>query len=158
MEAVSQLATKLAGLHGFMVNTVMGILDDNSELLETMNREQMWEGLDSTGKGIRPRYSEDPFFKSPEAAQRYADWKWKITPSSRDADTPNLFITGPFYRSVTAERQGDFIQFGTDTSLGGKVTSKFTTVLGVMPKNIDIIRWKWVYPKLIKDMKAYLRA
>ena len=158
MDAIQALADRLTRLPAFIEDTVMSILDENSELLEKMNREQMFEGLDSEGKGIRPKYSEDPYFKSPEAAKRYADWKWRITPSSRDPDTPNLFITGPFHKSVYAVRQGEVIQFGTNTGLGNKVTSKFTTVLGVMPKNLDVITRKIIFPKLIPEIKTYLRA
>lgn len=74
----------------------------------TLNQEQLLEGKLSSGEDITPTYFDDPYFKTPEAAKKYSDWKDKITPNpKRKSGTPNLFIIGTFHRSLGLEVEGE---------------------------------------------------
>jgi hypothetical protein len=115
---------------------VMEAAGKHEEFIVASNRSQMWDGKNVNNEPIKPSYSEDPYFKNPGAAQRYAEWKYKITPSSkRDKDTPNLYITGPFHRSIELVKNKGFLQLTTKTSMGQKIISKFSNVLGLIPDN-----------------------
>lgn len=101
-------------------------VDETKDVILASNKEQLLEGKLSTGADISPTYQEDPFFKTPEAAQRYSDWKDKITPNpNRKPGVPNLFINGFFHNSIKIELQGDAITYSSNVALGGKIQSKY---------------------------------
>lgn len=77
-----------------------------------LQKEQLYEGKDRTGRSPHPFYTEDPFFKTPESAQRYSDWKDAITPNpKREKGAPNFFITGFWYDSLKLVVTGLKIDF-----------------------------------------------
>jgi hypothetical protein len=102
-------------------------LAECTEEFVNLNREQLLEGLLSTGHEITPSYFEDPFFKTPEAAKRYSDWKDQITPNpKRSKGTPNLFIIGSFHQSISMEvKEGEY-EIGSDYKDAESITGKFT--------------------------------
>jgi len=98
------------------------IVADNSEKLVELQREQMLEGRGIDGEYIRPFYSENPYFKTPEAAKRYAAWKKRITPNDkRPEDVPNLFVDGTLHRSLFAKVENQTFSILTNVSFGEKV-------------------------------------
>lgn len=119
-----------------------------------LNRQQMYSGLDNRGEPIRPKYSEDPYFKSKEAALRYAQWKKQITPHpQRDIDTPNLFITGRYHMSLelSVNEERYTIQ-GTDVD-AAKIEKKFKTAMGLNDESKSIYRRDTMHPLLVKRIK-----
>lgn len=98
------------------------IVEDNTDEIVELQRQQMLEGRGVDGEYIRPFYSENPFFKKPGAAERYALWKQKITPNAnRPLDVPNLFVDGTFHDSLFATvGQGSF-EVDTSASFGDSV-------------------------------------
>lgn len=110
-----------------------GTFDD---FIVVKNREQMWDGLTSEKKQITPKYSQDPYFKTKEAAIKYANWKQNITPNTkRDPDTPNLFINGHFYNSLNNVVNATNIQVKTTSPLGSDIVKKYPTALGLINDN-----------------------
>lgn len=129
------------------------IVNGSIPLLVLMNRNQMLEGKDSNGNNIRPSYLEDNYFKTKEAAQKYAEWKQRITPNpKRGFETPNLIINGAFHSSVKGVVMSDGIKFTTDSALGRNVILKFDTVLGIAPEN----RKKIIHEVLLPRLKKYV--
>lgn len=127
------------------VDIVQVASDSLSEFPEEMvmlNREQLMEGKLSTGLDITPSYFDDPFFKSREAAQRYSDWKDKITPNpKRKRGTPNLFITGPFHESLDLEvTRGEYL-FTSSFHKAQDIFSKFSEdVAGLTEDSKEILK------------------
>jgi hypothetical protein len=120
------------------------VLDSAMELdkfIAELNREQLWNGETSNEGTISPKYSQDPYFKSPEAAARYAAWKSKITPSpKRDADTPNLYINGTYHKSIYTKREGNGITTDSNIPLGQKIQSKFKNIKGLNKGSITKLK------------------
>jgi len=98
-----------------MEDEVLKCMTTNSELMVDMVREQMYSGLDGNGKYLSPDYLSDPYFNESGRwkgkARQYMQWKERITPPeqsimlmlpARPKSVPNLFISGPFYRSLKA--------------------------------------------------------
>jgi hypothetical protein len=84
------------------------IVSDQGEKISDLQRDQMLEGRGVDGEYIRPYYSENPYFKTPEAAKRYAKWKQKITPNpQRPEDVPNLIINGYFHNLIFMRMNGE---------------------------------------------------
>lgn len=103
---------------------------DENKYIE-LQRNQLWDGKGSDDKNLRPSYSEDPYFKKPGAAERYANWKSKITPNpKRDKDTPNLYVVGKFYSEINLQKTNEGYMYKV-ASFGNKVISKFDKALGL---------------------------
>ena len=91
------------------------------EIIESQ-RVQLLEGKASSGKDLRPYYSEDlkprGYFHTKESAGRYAAWKGSLSyPVSvqRNADAPNLYITGVFHDDLGAAVRDDEMEIVPDT-------------------------------------------
>lgn len=100
------------GLEDVLINQ----MHQHKELAEEFITEQLYSGVDGDENPLRPKYTEDPYFKTDEAghwknnAKGYMKWKASIQAparsylgfSPRSKDTPNLIIRGDFYFSITA--------------------------------------------------------
>lgn len=129
---------------------------NEKELIAEFNKAQLWDGVTHEGYEIRPYYSEDPYFKSAQSAERYASWKQKITPNSRrNKDVPNLFVVGEFYKSIQAKRERDYIEVTSETTLGKKITNKFDNILGLNEPNLAELS-ETILPNIITKLKYEL--
>lgn len=94
------------------------------------NKVQLFDGKLKTGLDVSPTYLQDPYFKSPAAAQRYSNWKDVITPNSnRRQDVPNLFIDGTFYKTWSIQMSGDFIKTLSSFRAADAIISTFTPAI-----------------------------
>lgn len=119
-------------LKGFDLATeVAASVEETSEAMLNLNRQQLLRGLDSEGHYLSPKYSEDPYFKSKESAERYAKWKKAIEPEKTDRpiDVPNLFITGVFHREIRVDVNSSEYKFSDSASFAGGVIGKFGDVI-----------------------------
>lgn len=108
------------------------IVEEHADILGDLQREQMSDGRGVDGQYIRPFYSEDPYFKTPLAAERYAAWKEKITPNpKRPKDVPNLLINGYFYGSLKAKVSGQVFTIDSNVELGEKVFEEHPNAQGL---------------------------
>lgn len=94
--------------------------------LGLINKDQLLAGKNNKGQDITPSYFDDPYFKSKEAAQRYSNWKDKITPNpKRNPGTPNLFINGRYHNSRKVVMSGDRILYDA-SYLGKEINQKYS--------------------------------
>lgn len=108
------------------------IVEEHIDVVADLQREQMSEGRGVDGNYIRPFYSEDPYFKTPGAAERYALWKEKITPNpKRPKDVPNLLINGYFYGSLEAKVESGVFTIGSNVELGDKIFEEHKNAQGL---------------------------
>lgn len=119
-------------------------------------KQQLMEGSNALGNDLEPSYLDDPYFKTKEAAQRYAEWKQKKTPNAkRKFKSPNLFINGSLFHDKIKVFVND-IYATVDVSaspIGAKIESKYDNVLGLTPENKLEIRNKAIvdYIRLLKN-------
>jgi hypothetical protein len=124
-------------------------LQQNESKVRDLNIKQLMAGLNNQGRQLSPKYSEDPYFKKPGAAARYAAWKKKLFPES-PFDVPNLIIIGTFHNSITATRQGDQIVFAGSASFAGDIAAKYgNKELGLSPDSKTTAYRDIVRPELI---------
>lgn len=124
------------------------------EVFEKMNREQLLEGRTHQNTPISPKYTEDNYFTSVQKAKNYARWKQKISPNpERNTNTPNLFITGKFHRSI--QNKTDKFNFWMDSndSNAPSIESKFKNIYGLTPDNIQIMRQEIMEKTMNKMIK-----
>lgn len=96
------------------------VVESRKDVILSLNRDQMLLGRDAEGKVLSPTYLDDPYFTSPDKAERYAHMKYKLESEHRamiehpslypdkDKNTPNLIVTGVF-------QSGMFINVGSGT-------------------------------------------
>lgn len=97
------------------------------EQYEEFNKDQLYAGKDKHGNDLSPTYLNDPFFKTPASAQKYSDWKDKITPNSkRKRGVPNLFINGRFYHSWAVKLAGTAVVTVASDPSASKIEGKFS--------------------------------
>ena len=130
------------------------IIKGHKTEIETIQKDQLYSGKTNEGTDIKPFYSEDPYFKKPGAAQRYAAWKEKITPDPRRPfDVPNLFIVGKFYLSIKGRDIVNGITMVTSGSFAARIVSKFSNVLGLNENSIEIYIDKYHKEPFIKSVR-----
>ncbi len=120
MASIEEVYNVIHRISSGIGESVLECMGENADVVAGMVREQLYSGLDGNGDYLRPTYDDDPYFneKGPwqGRGEAYKRWKARITPPepsqrlhlpARPEEVPNLFITGPFHRSIRAEVQGD---------------------------------------------------
>src|SRR5689334_8615887 len=107
MVTVAEMARRFQAIN--LIQEAAEIISQDPGELEALQKRQLLKGLDNQGRPLSPKYTEDPYFKTVEAAIRYAKWKQTITPDpDRPWDVPNLFITGArVHNNIEVEVSGD---------------------------------------------------
>lgn len=130
----------IAGLHSRLtelqrrLETLPDALADcieyNKDELLQLRKDEMLLGRDSDGHPFTPGYTEDPYFKSKQAANAYADYKHSIQSlqsgwiqhplnyPNKDSNTPNLRQTKAKYHPMGFQDQM-FIQTGRESFIIG---------------------------------------
>lgn len=127
------------------------IVEEKAAVLDVI-RDQLLEGKDSTGEYLTPRYSEDPYFKKPGAAQRYASWKKRLFPGDRPEDVPNLIITGVFHDAINLDVSGNVISYSNNASFGPSVLDKYGSGLLGLNEDGKAKTWHIIRPLVIDKL------
>ena len=125
MNTVANLLRKFQTLNPDAVSE-RAVAQTKDQLL-TINKRQLFDGKLRTGQDLSPTYLEDPYFKTPAAAQRYSDWKDRITPNpKRKKGVANLFIDGTYHGSIEITVDGDIIHYGSTFAHADAIEAEFT--------------------------------
>lgn len=137
MATIGTVADAVRKLSKGLKNEVGSCMGENTGLMADMVREQIYSGLSGDGKMLSPSYLEDPYFneKGPwhGRAKGYMEWKKKITPPeqslmlmlpARPAIIPNLFISGPFHKSINGKATTDGVTMYTSGFRDGPTIEK----------------------------------
>lgn len=121
---------------GGIVREVAEAMVFQKEEIHNVLSDQLLEGRDSKGELITPSYFTDSYFKTPEAAQRYSDWKDRISPpTSRPSGTPNLFINGRYHSSLNLVVTGDVYTFLSNDPNAPEIQTRFADAIGLSPES-----------------------
>lgn len=138
-----------------MVQTVSEGVAATEEQILFLNRQQLLRGLDKYGNYLSPKYSEDPYFKSPESARRYAEWKSRIEPhTDKPFDVPNLFITGRYHSTIDVTVKDASIETMASDPNAASIESKFSNdIYGLNPESKAI----YIGEHLFDQVKARIK-
>lgn len=115
------------------------VLEQNLEKLAEINKDQLMQGKNNKGEILRPLHTENPFFKSPESAIRYAKWKQNLFPQT-PFNVPNLIITGYYHGTISFSRRAAQITAQSNASFADKIDSTFDqTPLGLNQDSKNIV-------------------
>ena len=139
------------------------VVSDNSDVLLSLNRDQMLLGRNSDGDELGPNYLQDPYFKSREAAERYARMKYALEPShvgliwnpqlfpDKSKDTPNLIVTGSFQDAMFISVSGGKYNIGSTYVDASDISQKYNNkVFGLAPQSKEYFYRQWILPELLK--------
>lgn len=110
-----------------MASVAEEALSKHEEIISTYNQLQLYDGKRSDGRDIFPTYLDDPYFTTRAAAQKYSDWKDKITPNRRRTPgVPNLYINGYFHSTIEAKVQGTDVIIQSSWGVSADIEGKFS--------------------------------
>ena len=139
-----------------------GLEREQDALLESQ-RQQLIDGQTSEGTPITPSYTQDPFFKSADSAERYIvmkERKFDIPSSSvRNRDTPNLYITGKFHSELGVEFQAtQFKVYGLTPYASGIMSKYGDSIFNLSPDNREKLMREKVMPYIENQIRTELNG
>lgn len=168
MSILNDLRTRVADVNdglitGAMVRSVVMMHPD--DILE-LQKMQLFQGLASNGKDIRPYYSEDlkpsGYFHSVESAGRYAAWKKDGISypyrANRNPDAPNLYINGRFHSEIGVQFAADTVGIVPETPYAAGIMAKYgISTFGLMMSNwYALFVQRGAYSELMQEIKTRL--
>lgn len=117
-----------------------------NEFIEA-NKEQLISGETNKGEMIRPKYTEDPYFKSRGQALGYARWKKKLEDAgqiprpkigTKYFTAPNFFIKGNLHSNIRMKVLKEGLSFDAE-GFGQGFDSKWRDMYGVTDANLKTI-------------------
>ena len=165
--SIQQLLENARGLQDGMSRGGLireALLPYEQDIVE-QQRIQLLEGKGSDGKDLHPFYSEDikprGYFRSKDSAARYAAWKQTLSypyTVKRNADAPNLYITGMFHDDLNVEFGIDGLAIVPDTVYAANIMRKYGFgIFGLNAQMWGIIWNEWgAKDELITEMKNVL--
>lgn len=160
-----ELSKRLNALYKYkLADIIVEILEKNIPVLIQIQKEQLYAGKNADGDNLSPGYSEDPFFKSPASAKRYAEFKAKIRKGkdsaifgSKDSDTPDLIINGRLiYDTIFASVNKNSLIISARTSILSKLEAKYKTPFGLNQKAWEYFMETYFIEDLQKEVLTFL--
>lgn len=158
---LGELSQKLNTLQGQLNVFARLSMEEQSERILELQKEQLFAGKASNGEDIRPYYSEDlkangGFFKSPQSAKMYALHKANMTyPISvpRQFDAPNLYINGRFHSELGLEFTDEYMRVKGMTPYAEGIVAKYgESTFGLTAESMAEIK-----PKLTESIKEKIK-
>lgn len=154
MNTIIDVAERIKNLSIHIEKEVSVIIENTKEQILIKNKQQLMEGIKEDGSEITPSYLNDPYFKTKEAAQRYSNWKDKITPNNkRKPGTPNLYINGFYYNTIKINVRGEKIIIESKESIGEKIEKKYgDAIYGLNEEN----KQSYIKETFFPALKTYI--
>lgn len=124
MATLAEMSRRWKGLNLFKIYQEV-ITEETEEILD-LNRDQLEKGKTSKGKKIKPKYKK-----------RYAEKKNKLNPMP-GLGTPDLKLSGGFYKSRTLKNKSGIFIFGATVAYKKYIEPKYDDIYGLDPKNQKI--------------------
>lgn len=172
MERLNQLAYRLMSMSYEIIPFTREILEGDGDSLLELLKMQLLEGKQGNGEDLRPLYSEDlkvggGYFNSPQAAQRYAEWKGKMSyPYNvpRNPDAPNLYIAvgsssdGRFHSELGVTFDAEHFMFVGTTAYAQKIMAKYNEAsFGLTDEMMETYNNTKLLPRLKERIIEYLQ-
>lgn len=166
---LSTLVNNLSSLDEKLLSFVKVAFEENSWEVMNLQRMQLFEGKRSDGSYIKPSYSEDlqsngGYFKTPEAAQKYAFWKATKVPipvtttTDQPFDTPNLYINGRFHDELGAEISDTQMEIKGMTAYAEMIVAKYgIETFGLTDESMSTLM-PTIKKRVIEQLKDYLNG
>lgn len=116
-----------------------------------LNREQLLSGENADGESL-PRYVDDPYFTSVEAALRYQAWKSHISIGDKPAEVMDFYIDGTFHRTIKFKRDDEGFFTESNSPIANSVQNKTQgKALGINDESLEEL-----YPDILQFAQEYV--
>lgn len=153
-----------------VIPTVQKVVNDNQDVLLSLNTDQMLLGRDAKGDVFTPGYTDDPYFKTPEKAKGYKKMKEGLESShksrmsnvqlypDKDSNTPNLIVSGPFQDAMFINISSNEYKIGSTYVDASDINAKYNkAVFGLAPRSKAYFYNNWVHPAIMRMIKEKLK-
>lgn len=173
MGTIKQIKERYHSVLSEVNTTIQHIVASNSDVLLSLNRDQLLLGRDAKGKTFTPGYTSDPYFKTAKQAKAYKNMKIKLEAKHRNrmrfsnvqlypnknSNTPNLIVTGPFQDDMFVNVSSDSYTIGSTYVDASDINEKYNgAVFGLAPRSKAYFYNNWIHPTIIKLIKERLRG
>lgn len=130
---------------------------EKEQNLADLQKFQLSDGLNNKG-GYLPRYIDDPYFTSMEAALRYQEWKNSISPNpDKPAEVMDFFINGFTYSKTKVKVRGMEMIFSNTSPWAAEIDRKTNySWLGFNEETALEAFEYYIRPLLVKRIAARL--
>lgn len=130
------------------------LLDKFMDKTVKLNLNQLLSGEGGDNQSL-PRYVDDPYFKTKEAALRYQAWKAKISPNSKKPqDVMDFYINGRFHGTIFSDVRDSKLIFDSTSEIKNSVLSKTDgAALGLNTESLEELRSE-LLPILIEEIES----
>ena len=155
----------LSGRTSSFYTVIDKTVEKEQDVLLSLNRDQMLLGRNTDGDPFTPSYLDDPYFKTSEQAQAYANMKKALESIHRsrienpinypdkDSNTPNLIVTGPFQDSMFIQSESDSFFIDSRYEDSGDIENKYNgKVFGLAPLSMEFFYTYY----LLEQLKIHL--
>jgi hypothetical protein len=158
MGTIRDLLDKAKFVRDNIPNEVFEIVQKNKDKIVEFNKDQLFEGKTIFNQDIRPYYTEDPFFKTAQAARNYIAWKQRITPNSkRNPNAPNLYINGYYHSSIDLIFSGKTpLLESRSGSLFSEINNKYQNIIGLNEDHALSLNYEIIKPELQEFINKYI--
>lgn len=115
-------------------------VNENSDKMADLQREQLMKGLGSDGKSLLA-YKDDPFFKSQQSAEAYSRWKKRLHPESPEGIS-NMNITGYYHGEIKVLANGSQISVTNTAPFAASADAKNRGRLLGYNKDSCVLAWR----------------
>ena len=142
-------------------SVISDVVRGHSDVILSLNKDQMLLGRDADGKVLTPSYWDDPYFESRAKANRYAGMKYKLESKHRsriehptlypdkDKDTPNLIVTGLFQDGMFIQVDDNSHTIGSSYIESDAIESKYRgVVFGLSPESREYFYKNYLFKRL----------
>ena len=156
----------IGNVDGVIAETV----DNNKEVILSLNKDQMLLGRNAEGKEFTPSYLNDDYFRSPESAMRYAEMKYRLEAEhkmrishptlypDKGKDTPNLIVTGLFQDGMFITSNRDSFTIDSNYIESADIERKYGgLVFGLSPESKAFFYDHYLKKKLINLLKRRIK-
>lgn len=151
--------------NGLFATYISEILNQDSVVLEELQKDQLYAGQTAEGKTLSPSYYADPFFKNPLSAAKYALYKDRLIARTHNPifapkqyETPNLIVTGKLvYDTIFARTNGNkSLTIDANSPIIANLLSKYREPFGLNQTAWDYYTRVHLVPKLTDKVRNYL--
>ena len=127
-------------------------IEETTAEIRHFQLKQLLDGKNNTG-GDMSSYLNDPFFKTPQAAQAYSRWKDEISPkTNRRSGIKNYYINGYYHNSIVVKVVGDKVVTESNNEIGKDIEQKEPGIYGLSPQSRTEYIPKVLRPRFVFKM------
>lgn len=154
--AIYRLAERIQGLDEHRIlNEILEERELQAKIVQ-LNKDQLLAGINSDQHSL-PKYEDDSYFKTIQAAKAYEAWKAHVSPNgNKDRAVMDFYIDGTFHETIKMKNNPESFQLVSDSNIAEDVQDKTNNkALGLNRESINQIIPE-VRTKFIEKVRAQI--